>query len=279
MPDFASVALSIAMVLGPIVGYVDQYFIIRRKQSSAGFSSVTCGVLLIANILRIFFWLGKRFDETLLVQSVAMILAQLVLLEIVVRFRHDPSPLTLYSDLRDSFSTDGTEDDDELVEDDGLSGHERSRPRRFLSSIWSWGHYLDYVNFLLGFTTFIAVLYLLLGGYSTFVETLGFLSLGIESTLPVPQCLSNFRRKSTHGFSLLVLGSWFFGDSFKLFYFIHTQSPLQFIVCGAIQLSVDCLIVAQFVLFSERVKKRLGIVSIQADDQVPVLQDDDDERR
>ncbi|KAI7854749.1 PQ loop repeat-domain-containing protein, partial [Circinella umbellata] len=226
---------SIAMVFGPIVGYVDQYFIIRRKQSSAGFSSVTCGVLLIANILRIFFWLGKRFDETLLAQSVAMILSQLVLLEIVVRFRHDPSPLTLYND--------------------GLTGHERSRPRRFLSSIWSWGHYLDYVNFLLGFTTFIAVLYLLLGGYSTFVETLGFLSLGIESTLPVPQCLSNFRRKSTHGFSLLVLGSWFFGDSFKLFYFIHTQSPLQFIVCGAIQLSVDCLIVAQFVLFSERVKK------------------------
>ncbi|KAI8141953.1 hypothetical protein BJV82DRAFT_616572 [Fennellomyces sp. T-0311] len=134
-----------------------------------------------------------------------MILAQLVLLEIVVRYRHDPSPLTLYSDIRDSFSTD---DDDELIEDDGYAGHERSAPRRCLSSVWAWGHYLDYINFLLGFTTLVAVLYLLLGRFPAFVEILGFLSLGIESTLPVPQCLSNFRRKSTHGFSLLVLGSW-----------------------------------------------------------------------
>ncbi|KAI9246073.1 PQ loop repeat-domain-containing protein, partial [Phascolomyces articulosus] len=218
-----------------------------------------------------YYRLGKRFDETLLAQSIAMILSQLVLLEIVIRYRHDPSPLTLYSDIRDSFSTDGTDDDALIGDDDDLAGHERSGPRQCLSSIWQWSHYLDYINFLLGFTTVIAVLYLLLGNYATFIEILGFLSLGIESTLPVPQCLSNFRRRSTHGFSLLVLGSWFFGDSFKLFYFIHTHSPLQFIVCGAVQLSVDCLIVAQFILFSERVKKRLGIISVQADDQSKAL--------
>ena len=149
----------------------------------------------------------------------------LVLLEIVVRYRHDPSPLTLYSDIRDSFSTDG--DDDLLEDDDDYAGHERSAPRRCLTSIWAWDHYLDYINFLLGFTTFIAVLYLLLGGFPAFVETLGFFSLGIESTLPIPQCLSNFRRRSTHGFSLLVLGSWVRNPISP---FIHADQPVLSLV-------------------------------------------------
>ncbi|CDH59233.1 hypothetical protein RO3G_07430 [Lichtheimia corymbifera JMRC:FSU:9682] len=276
MPDFAQLALSVAMVIGPIVGYIDQYFIIRRKQSSAGFNSMTCAVLLIANILRVFFWFGKRFDTTLFAQSIVMILAMLVLLEIVVRYRHHPSPLTLYSNLDDQSSVEYDDEEDEELVGGGGTSTQRSSSMiplpRFIRSCWAWNHYIDYINFLLGFTTFVAVLYLLLGRFPAFVEVLGFVSVGIESTLPVPQCISNFRRRSTAGFSFLVLGSWFFGDSFKLFYFIYTHSPLQFIICGAIQLSIDSVIVLQFILFSERVKKRLGIGQPQ---HVPVLDDSD----
>lgn len=225
---------------------------------------------------------GKRFDTTLFAQSIVMILAMLVLLEIVVRYRHHPSPLTLYSNLDDQSSVEYDDEEDEELVGGGTSTQRSSSMiplPRFIRSCWAWNHYIDYINFLLGFTTFVAVLYLLLGRFPAFVEVLGFVSVGIESTLPVPQCISNFRRRSTAGFSFLVLGSWvcigsrkegnimhthvilqkFFGDSFKLFYFIYTHSPLQFIICGAIQLSIDSVIVLQFILFSERVKKRLGI--------------------
>lgn len=50
----------------------------------------------------------------------------------------------------------------------------------------------------------------------------------------------------------------FLGDGFKLFYFIYKQSPLQFIICGAIQLSIDSFIVFEFLLFSSFVKNRLS---------------------
>lgn len=50
----------------------------------------------------------------------------------------------------------------------------------------------------------------------------------------------------------------FLGDGFKLFYFIYTGAPLQFIICGAIQLSIDSVIVLEFVLFSSAVKNRLS---------------------
>ncbi|KAG0170199.1 hypothetical protein DFQ28_002401 [Apophysomyces sp. BC1034] len=243
MVDLGSLALSTAMVLAPVVGYIDQYFIIRRTQSSAGFNSKTCAILLFANILRIYFWLGKRFDTTLLIQAIVMIVAQLALLHTVVRFRQEEGQSTEYSPLRDD------DDDDELQE-----GHERTKSKRLLQRrlFWNWPHYLDYINALLAFTTIVGLLYLGLHRYQTFVELLGALSLGIESTLPLPQCLSNFARRSTDGFSLLVLGSW-------VGYFIYTGAPLQFDICGAIQLTVDTVIVFQFILFSTRVKKWLGM--------------------
>ncbi|KAL0088452.1 hypothetical protein J3Q64DRAFT_1725665 [Phycomyces blakesleeanus] len=248
-----SFLLSSAMVLGPVVGYVDQYAIIRKTQSSAGFNSATCAILLFANILRIFFWVGKRFDTTLLVQSIVMILAQLILLQVVVEYQHS-SPSTLYGDVRSSFSSSSLLDEDLQAE---AEGYESRRPWYRLR-FWHWDHYLDYVNCLLAFTTIIALLYFFLRSYPAFIEVLGALSLGIESTLPMPQCISSFRRKSTSGFSKLVLASWFLGDGFKLFYFIYTNSPLQFIICGAIQLSIDTMIVVEFVIFSSRVKKWMG---------------------
>ncbi|KAI9494398.1 PQ loop repeat-domain-containing protein [Zychaea mexicana] len=252
MADLASMAMSLAMSVGPAIGYVDQYLIIRKHQSSAGFNPVTCGILLFSNILRVFFWLGKRFDTTLLIQSLIMIAAQLVLLEIVVLYRplekHEQDPLLQHHD--------------QQPQNNNNSSSSSSIKKLLLQNwrtMWAWDHYLDYVNFLLGLTTVIAVGYQLLGHHGWFVETLGVLSLGIESTLPLPQCVSNFKRRSTAGFSAIVMATWFVGDSFKLFYFIFTQAPVQFDICGAVQLAIDSLIVMQSILFSTRIKKWLGV--------------------
>jgi hypothetical protein len=49
--------------------YSDQLLSILKRKDSTGFSIDVCGVLLCANIIRIFFWFGKRFELALLVQS------------------------------------------------------------------------------------------------------------------------------------------------------------------------------------------------------------------
>ncbi|KAI9311558.1 hypothetical protein BX666DRAFT_1867877 [Dichotomocladium elegans] len=114
---------------------------------------------------------------------------------------------------------------------------------------WQWANFGDYANRLLGFTTLVAVAYKYLGHRVWFVEALGILSLGLESTLPVPQCLSIYQARSAAGFSPLIMASWAFGDGFKLFYFVSTSAPLQFSLCGAVQLSVDMLIVSQAFIY------------------------------
>ncbi|KAJ8271938.1 hypothetical protein COCON_G00107970 [Conger conger] len=73
---------SCVMVFGGVVPYVPQYQEILRTSNTEGFSTRVCLVLLLANILRIFFWIGRQFELTLLIQSVVMILTMLAMLHL-----------------------------------------------------------------------------------------------------------------------------------------------------------------------------------------------------
>ena len=45
-----------AMVFGGVVPFVPQYLTVRRSRDAEGFSTYVCLVLLLANILRVYFW-------------------------------------------------------------------------------------------------------------------------------------------------------------------------------------------------------------------------------
>ncbi|XP_055987510.1 solute carrier family 66 member 2 isoform X3 [Sorex fumeus] len=76
-----------AMVFGGVVPYIPQYRDIRRTQNAEGFSTYVCLMLLVANILRILFWFGRRFEAPLLCQSVVMILTMLFMLKLCTEVR------------------------------------------------------------------------------------------------------------------------------------------------------------------------------------------------
>ncbi|KAI0372778.1 hypothetical protein BV20DRAFT_44442 [Pilatotrama ljubarskyi] len=153
-----STLASIGMAVGPPLVYADQAYSIVRKQDSTGFSRDVCAILLLANITRCFFWLGNHFERALLIQSLLMILAQLALLHICIRYRPRISPENL-----------------------GAS----TRPFSF----WQWPTYTEYLEFLAAFVLCQAILFLILGRSDIFVSILGFVALGLESTLPIPQLI------------------------------------------------------------------------------------------
>lgn len=68
------------MVVAPILGFIPQYNMIRVTKSLGTFSIDICAILLIANILRIYFWFAEGFGVPLLCQSVLMIVAQVGIL-------------------------------------------------------------------------------------------------------------------------------------------------------------------------------------------------------
>lgn len=71
------VLVILVMVFGPVIGYISQYNMIQRTKSLGSFSIDICAILLIANILRLFFWYSSDgFATALVFQSMFMIGAQ-----------------------------------------------------------------------------------------------------------------------------------------------------------------------------------------------------------
>ncbi|PPQ65770.1 hypothetical protein CVT26_000371 [Gymnopilus dilepis] len=238
-----STAASVGMAVGPPLVYADQAYSIVKKKSvrpclyqinkdfrdSTGFSRDVCAILLLANITRCFFWLGY-VCHGFAVES--MILA---LLYICICYRPNTSP--------EAFGTS-------------------TRPLSF----WQWPTYSQYIEFLAGWmcvsflsklffaahlesSLCLAILFLIFGRSEIFVAILGFFALGLESTLPIPQLMSNYRQRSLYGFRMSTLLGWLGGDAFKTAYFFLQQTPLQFRVCAVFQLSIDFAIIGQRIMY------------------------------
>ncbi|CAB4432035.1 unnamed protein product [Rhizophagus irregularis] len=226
MPELSDVfntLLDISMIVGPVLGYFDQINKFRQTKSSSGYSLDTTGVLLVSSIIRVHFWVGKRFAEVLLYQSFLMIAVQLVLLHEFLKYRFPISP---------------------------------TPNRRWF---WNWYTYKSYLIFLITLSGLLGLFQFMFYKQTWFVETLGFLSLGIESTVPMPQALENFKRHSVSGFSKWIILTWVCGDTFKTFYYIYYHTPVQFILCGIIQLSVDFIIVIQVIIYGRRMRAFFGL--------------------
>jgi hypothetical protein len=121
-------------------------------------------------------------------------------------------------------------------------------------AFWDWSNLKNYI-------TLIATLFILMANLvlvnvafvdSTFItELVGYAAMGLESTLAMPQLYRNFVNKSCAGLSLELVAAWVLGDLFKTVFFLSRGSPLPFIMCGCVQLSVDFGIVSQLYLYSK----------------------------
>ncbi|XP_031472649.1 uncharacterized protein LOC116245058 [Nymphaea colorata] len=62
----------------PVYAYYSQMMLIRKEKSIGSFSIYVCAILLISNILRIFFWLTIGYAVNLLFQSIFVIAIMII---------------------------------------------------------------------------------------------------------------------------------------------------------------------------------------------------------
>nr|XP_027791121.1 solute carrier family 66 member 2 isoform X1 [Marmota flaviventris] len=115
---------------------------------------------------------------------------------------------------------------------------------------WHWSSFGDYVQCVLAFTGVAGYVTYLSIDSALFVETLGFLAVLTEAMLGVPQLYRNYCHRSTEGMSLKMVLMWTSGDTFKTAYFLLNGAPLQFSVCGLLQVLVDLAILGQAYIFA-----------------------------
>ena len=187
--DLVSLVAQGAMVFGGVVPFVPQMSQIRRRRSAEGFSTWVCFALLLANILRIYFWFGHPFELPLLAQSVVMVVTMMALLRECVA-------VMKYESLITAGSLGHTQQHHaHAVRLRGLKNVFIPDRRTF----WRWTNFLDYciamasISALLGLITYIFL------DCAPFVELLGFSAVFTEALLGVPQFMRNHRHKSTSG--------------------------------------------------------------------------------
>ncbi|XP_072169658.1 solute carrier family 66 member 2-like isoform X1 [Diadema setosum] len=283
MPDITLINLvswgaSAAMIFGGIVPFIPQYMDIRRSENTDGFSTYVCLVLLIANSLRILFWFGHPFELPLLAQSIIMIGTMMVMLQLCTRVKalHELSPVKKH------FTDEPVSESFPVSHGEGRVRHSGNTPpssrervvvrrseRTFLDfnwrHFWKWTRFIDYILFMVMFSTIGGVVTFLLSSSNVYVETIGFLAVFTEAMLGSPQFYHNYKNKSTQGMSIKMVMFWLSGDLFKTGYFLVNSAPVQFWICGILQVSIDIAILSQVVYYGTRPPVKLAKVSAPAD--------------
>ena len=62
-----------------------------------------------------------------------------------------------------------------------------------------------------------------------------FFSFAADRRSGLPQFLRNYKNKSTYGMSFLMVIMWMIGDVYKTTYFLVRHAPMQFWICGMLQ--------------------------------------------
>ncbi|EXJ93530.1 alpha 1,3-glucosidase [Capronia coronata CBS 617.96] len=231
------------LVASPVTSYADQIASIHRKKSSDGFSLDIPLIMLVASILKVFYWFGAYYDKALLLQAALMIVVQLILLKVAL----DNRAPTGARDGPEHTPFHGYTAEDGLR--DLLSGR---RPYDF----WQWSNPKSYFQFLGYFASGLLVIHVLLPFVSrspAYISFLGYFGLTVEAILPVPQIIQNHRARSCKGFRLSVIANWLAGDAMKMSYFFLSSEyvPWPFRLCGMFQACCDCYLGFQYYMYGE----------------------------
>lgn len=221
MNEITKISIDILIATAPCLSFLIQAFKIKKQKSSYGFSKIIVLILMLSNILRIFFWIGRQFGKPLLIQSFNMIITQIFLLYTLIKYEKDSSSKEIQ--------------------------------RKPCFNFWNWVKFKYYIYFILIFIVFLSFLSIIITfSNETYVNILGIFSTGIESLLGIPQLITNYQMKYTKNISIVMLLLWILGDSSKIIYYLYQDSPIHFIYCGEFQLVVDFLIVFQVFYYRDK---------------------------
>jgi len=217
MNSILTTLVDIIMTLTPVIPYYAQINTFKNNKSSKGFSIKISLFILSANILRIFFWFGEKFNISLLVQSILMILVQLYLVKVYVEY----SEKNAYSK-KDSLFKD----------------------------FWDWDTESNYFVFISSFILiFIGLSFNLGMDNKTYVNILGSVSSFLEAIMPCAQILKIYQEKSCKNFSYVLILSWVLGDAFKAYYYFITSIPIQLLLSAIMQVVFDFVIIFQILYY------------------------------
>ena len=225
--------VDICMIFFTSTGYFLQGYKFKLKKSSKGFSKNLCLLLLLSHIIRIFFWIGKHFSNTLLYQSIAVILSQIYLIHSYLEYR-DNLKKVKFQDIS--------------IYEHIINWKETLTP----SKIWNWDKVIEYYKFIIFLFFIFSIICIIIGLNNTpFFELLGTISILIETLIKFPQIRENCIIKNTKNISWIMVFIWIAGDTSRTGYNLIYHAPIQMIIGGLLQNLEDFILTIQVIIYGE----------------------------
>ena len=256
--NLANISIDSAMVIAPLLAYIFQIVKFNRTKSSQGFSKFICLFLYLGNLLRIFFWLGKRFKITLLYQSIGTVFFQILLVHYFMKYQNKKSYLQ-------DIKVPSTNRQLRLEKKNNINliknyiaayFSKTFRPKFFslskifsLRNFWNWQEELEFYKFMILILIILSVLFSLLNTSNIFLQIIGSLSATFEAVTCLPQVIENCKTKVTKNVSYLMISFWLLGDSFRFCYNLYYKAPIQLIIGMGIMVFFDIVCEIQLIMY------------------------------
>ena len=259
-------SIDFAMIIAPSLTYVFQIIKFNKTKSSQGFSKFICLLIFLGNLLRIFFWFGKRFKKTLLYQSILTVILQIILVHYFMKYQNKK----LY--LQD-IKVPSTNKQLKIEKKNNINliknyiaayFSKTFKPKMFnLSKIfsikifWNWQEEIEYYKFMVLMLIILSILFSIFRKNNLFLQIIGSLSASFEALTCFPQVVENCRTKVTKNISFIMVVCWLFGDSFRFGYNLYYKSPVQLTVGMGIMVLFDSILVMQLIMYRNNDFKEL----------------------
>ena len=246
--DFVILLIDILMVIGPSLGYFLQSLKFKKTKSSKGFSKSICLIIYTSQILRVFFWLGKPFKITLLYQSILIIVFQIYLIHLWVKYHKTIEPNKNIN--QNQINEFNVYEKKELIEY-MLDWSDTISPNK----IWNWSSKIEYYKFMSLFIFALLIISGVIGIHNVFLTNIfGTISVTSEASTLIPQIIVSCRTKNASNLSFSMVLLWFIGDSCKLIYNIKYKTPIQMIISGCLQIFLDFFCLMQIFCYKDKQK-------------------------
>jgi uncharacterized protein with PQ loop repeat len=251
--SLAALGMDIAMVVAPLLTYCFQINKFNKTKSSKGFSKLICFLLFLGNIFRIFFWMGTHFKKTLLYQSIGIVIFQIILIHLCIKYQDNPDNKNFISE---------TKNNNENNQNQNNNNNNIQRPLIYylthwkdtfsLKKIWKWKVEIEYYKFMFFIIIMLIILCEIFQKNKIFFHLIGIMSAIFESLTCMPQVIENCKTKNTQNVSFSMIFCWFLGDSFRLYYNIKFKAPIQMIAAISFQVTLDLIVCLQIAIYRRK---------------------------
>ena len=240
------ILLDFFMTFCPTLNYLFQIFKFNKTKSSKGFSKYLCLVTILSHTLKVFFWFSERFKYALLFQSILVIIMQLYLIYVCIKFKEKEPNY------------------DQIPNENNSSNNTNIKRKIYnwknivdFKLIWKWNDIFEYYIFYFIIVTLLSVCHLCLGNYDYYSFSLGFVSMILDMLGSFPQIIELYKTKNQRNISKIMVLMWFFGNLIKVYYNIHNKSPLQLIIGSYIQVFFNVVLISQIIYyyFNDNIRK------------------------